>query len=203
MAHALLTQQRPLVRAGGGVDLRAHEAGQMGGGLAHPPGGGVDQHPVSGLNPGQPVQRVVRRDVPGDQAGRLDEVQVRWLAHGHGRGHRHAATHQPEVVDDHVVAHDEVRVGTGGDNRARGLEAERLLAELAHHAERVEDVLEVQAHRLDLDLDLGPGRRDVVEPLRSDPGERAVLPDGQPEAVVLTRAPASSSNPIGLFPAVN
>ena len=54
-----------LAGAGGGVDLRPGKPGDSDRGLAHAAGGGMDQHLVAGLDPGQVLQ-----PVPGGRRSR-------------------------------------------------------------------------------------------------------------------------------------
>jgi len=67
--HALLAQERPLVRAGGGVHLGAGQSGELHRGLTDPARRGVDQHRLARPETGEFVQGVVgvdvRRGLPG------------------------------------------------------------------------------------------------------------------------------------------
>ena len=166
--HAGRPHGVPLRRARGREDLGAEVPGELHRGHAHPAGGGVHQHPLTGAQTGQVDQPVVRGQEDHRHRGRLLEREARRHRHDHPPvGHRdgaervHHQTHHP--VARRQVGHR----GPDLQHHPGRLAAQRRVTRV--HAQRDQHVAEVQPGGPDPEPDLARGQRPVR--IRGDDGQ--------------------------------
>ncbi len=151
----------------GGVDLGSGRTRDRDCGLAHPAGGGVDEHLVAGLDPRQVLQPVPRGGAGGGHCRGLGVGQPLGQSGGQAgvagdeRGPAAVGRHAADPVTDLEFAdpgpdraHHPSEIGA----QLRLSPVEGLVA-----AEGDQHVGEVDAGRGDGDLDLSRARRDPVE----------------------------------------
>ena len=188
--HAQLREVRPaLRRAGRGQDLGSRELRHLHRGEAHAAGGRVDQHPLAGPQPGQVPQGAER----GAERARRGRDLLRGEAPGAWRHQFLSGDHaRAEGVggDGHhlVAGLDAVDARTAGRDDAHAVHAEGGRAGDGDHAQRDQDVLEVQRRGLHAELDLTRVRRPPGRVAQHEVLEGARRVDLEPEGVAGPRA---------------
>ena len=155
-AH-LFEQPAFLWGAGGGENLGAEVFCDLDSGHADAAGAGVDEDALALAQVCQVVERVVGREEHGRHGRRLDEADVVRFAEDHVsvHGEETAENVRPHACD--LVSRTQVGHALADTHdRAREVVAEPANIDRVAgvHAERLHDVTEVDAARLDLDFDL-------------------------------------------------
>ena len=190
MLNTHVVQERsPLRAAGRREDRRSRGAGDRDRRLSHATGRGVDQHLVTGPDPGEVMQAVPGGGIRGGNRGGLCVGQVRRQRRGQAgvTGDECAPAtvggYAPDMVADPVIG--DIRPNRRHHAREIDAQLRQLSVDAGVSAERDQDIGEVDAGCADSDLDLprpwlDPVERDELHGLQVAGGANP-----QPHTVVL------------------
>ena len=174
--------------ANGRVHLGAGLLGQLDGGKTDASCGRMNQDAVAGRHVRQLTQPVCRRHERDWNRGGLLDAQVRRLPEHELRGQGNGASERPRPERHHLVTNRPLRdAATDRRDAADAFVSKRTGGPLIR-PERIQDVAEVEAGRLDLDLDFAGSGRLAVARLQGQAVEQARLSNLELHRVARARA---------------